>query len=247
MEIEFYCKDARERFISENSVDLFIAHAPFHRTNAAEYVDSKNTNPMSVDKSLQLQDAHSVEEYVNSIVTIVKHMEHSLKDNGSILLISPNGPKTFKIISKVIEETNLLVNKTLIWNFEKWIGDGYQKGNGTNLIFHLTNLRNIPYKINGLKSLIIEDRFGPSREDEEKYGHIGFMADSLPEALADLLVLTFSNETDTVADVMGGTGSVAISALKNNRKAIYNDSSAEQVKLAKKRISDIIEQTTKEI
>jgi hypothetical protein len=246
VEVKFFNKDAREFFLEPESVDLFIAHTPFHNVNADKYVNSKNIDPLSVDKSLQLQQSHSVEEYVDSVLKTVSHMDHALKDSGSILFVCPNGPKTFKIISRIIEETELFVNRVLVWNFENFIGGEFQKGTGTNFIFHLTYLKNIPYEINGLKSFVIEDTFGPSLEEQKMYGDMGFMPDAMPLTMSELLILTFSKEGDTVADIVGGTGSVAISALKNNRKTVYNDSSAEQVNLAKRRVSDIIEQMTKE-
>lgn len=247
MSIEFFCKDAREIFLSPNSVDLFITHIPYHRTNVTNYINSKNLGDLSVDLSLQLQENHSVENYVDSVVRTVNHMDYSLKDNGSIILVCPNGPKTFKIISKIIQDTNLFVNRLLFWNFAESLGIKSQQGNAAALIFHLTYLSNIPYTINNFESFVINKGFGPSKEDIKKYGHLGFMSDSMPNEVADLLVLGFSKEGDVVADILGGTGSVAVSALKNNRKTIYNDSSIEQLELAKKRISDIIEEIKKEI
>ena len=72
------------------------------------------------------------------------------------------------------------------------------------------------------------------------------MYDSFPHELSDLLVPLFSKEGDTVADIFGGTGTVAISTLKNKRKAIYNDASSAQAEIAKKRVGAIIDSLEKE-
>jgi adenine-specific DNA methylase len=73
---------------------------------------------------------------------------------------------------------------------------------------------------------------------------MGFVNDAFPIEIADILINAFSEEGDTVADIFGGTGTTAISSMKNNRKAIYNDASIEQFNLAKKRVYDIIETNT---
>lgn len=235
MEIEFFNKDARETFLSPNSVDLFISHFPFYQRNFVEY---------GGDPSLQLQNAQDTEEFLDSVLKVMKHMDYALKDSGSIVLILPNGPRTFRIIADIIKETKLCPSRSLTWDFEEWAqrigGEKDASGMGTNIILYLTYSENLPWHIKGLKSFIIKEDFGASLADQDKYGDIAFMYDALPQALSDLLVLTFSKEGDVVADILAGTGTVAISALKNNRKAIYNDSSTEQIKVAKKRIDDII-------
>ena len=235
MEIEFFNKDARERFLSPNSVDLFISHFPFYQRNFVEY---------GGDPSLQLQNAKDTEEFLDSALKVIKHMEYALKDNGSIVLILPNGPRTFRIIADIVKETKLCPSRSIIWDFEEWAqrmgGEKDASGMGTNIILYLTHSENLPWNIKGLKSFIIKEDFGASLEDQDKYGDIAFIYDALPQTLSDLLVLTFSKEGDVVADILAGTGTVAISALKNNRKTIYNDSSTEQIKVAKKRIDDII-------
>ena len=66
----------------------------------------------------------------------------------------------------------------------------------------------------------------------------------LPAEASGIITLK-AEEGDTVADLMAGTGTVALCAIENNRKAIYNDVSPLQVDLAKKRIYDTIESERK--
>ena len=55
MEIEFYCKDAREVFLQSESVDLFFCHPPYFVTNKLHY---------GGDLSLQLQNEKTYFTYL---------------------------------------------------------------------------------------------------------------------------------------------------------------------------------------
>lgn len=237
MEIEFYCKDAREEFLRPESVDLFLVHPPFLHTNKEHY---------GGDASLQLQNTENVDTFLDSITQCVQNMEKALTPDGNILLLMTNDEQAFKIISNIITKTNLTIHSSLIWNFEKSYFVKAITGKETNFILHMSKNKNYNYPIPGLDSFIIDQDWTPSDIDVMKYKAIGFVYDSFPHELSDLLVPIFSKEGDVVADIFGGTGTVCISALKNNRKAIYNDASFIQAEIAKKRIDDIMDTIPKE-
>jgi hypothetical protein len=111
---------------------------------------------------------------------------------------------------------------------------------------HITKNKDFQYPIVGLNSFVINQDWVPSDVDVPQYNDIAFVYDSFPHELSDLLVPLFSKEGDTVADIFGGTGTVAISTLKNKRKAIYNDASSAQTEIAKKRVNAIIDNVDKE-
>jgi DNA modification methylase len=52
----------------------------------------------------------------------------------------------------------------------------------------------------------------------------------------------FSKPGDTVADLLGGTGTMTIAAENTGRNSVYNDVSSVQVKIAKLRLEDLIYQ-----
>ena len=237
MEIEFYCKDAREEFLRPESVDLFLVHPPFFNTHPDHY---------GGDLSLQLHRAEEKQTFVDSIVKSVNNMSKALKPNGSILMVVPNVEETFSIIANILKSTNLTIHRTLFWNFEKSYFVQAITGGETNLILHMGKNEHYPYPIEGMTSFAINQIWTPSDIDVLKYRDVGFVYDSFPHELSDLLVPLFSKEGDVVADIFGGTGTVAISAIKNNRKAIYNDASSEQAEIAKRRIDAIIDTKPKE-
>ena len=235
MSVEFYNEDARNEFLDPNSVDLFLVHPPFFYT----------TKKYGGDESLQIHDVKNEEEYYSSYVKCVENMGKALSDDGNILLLLPNDHNSFNIISKITNDTNLIIFKTLFWSFEKdfhYPLDGRQ----TNLILQIRKNTKFPYPIDGLKTLFIDIPWHKMDFDLYKYQATGlYSADAFPIALPNLLIPLFSKEGDIVADIFGGTGTTIISAIQNNRKAIYSDSSPDQFKIAKMRVDSIMNIQTK--
>jgi DNA modification methylase len=230
MLVEFYNEDARKEFLEPNSVDLFLVHPPFFYTSKR----------YGGDIDLQLHNTEDEEEYYSSIITTVKNMEKALSEDGNILLIVQNDYHSFKIISQITNQTKLTVFKTIFWSYEENFHrtlDGRQ----TNLILQLRKNKHFLYPVAGLDRLFINMSWNSFHKSLHKYHDLGiYLADAFPQDLSDFLVPLFSKEGDTVADIFGGTGTTVISAIKNNRKAIYNDSSLDQFKLAQERVDDII-------
>jgi DNA modification methylase len=227
MDIEFYCKDARESFLDPGSVDLFLTHPPFlNRIPDAHGGDSK----------LQIQNANTPEDFSKALVECLKTMQIALKDSGAILLILPNTRVFFKIIKDIVQDTSLIIKRDIVWNFEKSkIVNGVISGNEINHILYITKNEDTFHPVNKLSSFVIEEDWSVYYINEVSF------FDALPKKMIEKLISVFSEEGDTVADLMAGTGTVALCTVENNRKAIYNDVSPLQVDLAKKRIYDTIE------
>jgi DNA modification methylase len=228
MEVEFYNRDARDVFLSPKSVDLFLVHPP--------YFSMKDDERYGGDSTLQVQHVIELEDFSNALIEYVNNMADALKDEGNILLIVPNFYEGIIAIADVLKGTNLFIDRILIWNIVKKI-----KGQDQpliNLILQIRKNKDSKYKIKGLDSLIINQEW--ILDDVIKYQNMGFVGDAFPIEIADILINAFSEEGDTVADLFGGTGTTAISSLKNNRKPIYNDASIDQFNLAKKRVYDTL-------
>jgi DNA modification methylase len=223
VEVEFYCKDAREKFLKAKSVDLFLIHPPFLLMVNDNY---------GGDQDIQLHKNTDKEEYRKSIITVLKNMEDALSDNGNIFFILPNVFISIETIADIIKETDLIIYNILLWDFEKnkILKNRYYE----NLILHIRKNPNFEYPGEKLDRLFLDQPWDRS--------------DAFPIEIADTFIRSFSKEGDTVADIFGGTGTTILSALKNNRKAIYSDASSLQLEIAKNRVSDIIresEPTTK--
>lgn len=228
MEVEFYCKDARDVFLSPKSVDLFISHPP--------YFAMMDDERYGGDQSIQIHRVKDQEDFSNSLIKYINNMADALKDEGNILLIVPNFYHGIIAIADVLKGTGLFIDKILVWNIVKKVKEQGQPM--LNFILQIRKNNDYKYEIKNLDSLIIEQEW--NWPDVVKYQSMGFVYDAFPIEVSDILVKAFSEEGDTVADLFGGTGTVAISSLKNNRKAIYNDASIDQFNLAKKRVYDTI-------
>ena len=226
MDIQFYCQDARKPFLEPDSVDLFITHPPFL---------NKIPEAHGGDPNLQIQNADSPEDFSKSLVECLQSMEIALKDSGAIILILPNQRVFFRIIKDIVQSTSLMINRDIIWNFEKSdIVNGTISGNEINHILYITKNADTRHSVETLESFVIEANWEVYYVDEFSF------FDALPKKMIETLIRVFSKEGDTVADLLAGTGTVAICALENNRKAIYNDVSPLQLDLAKQRIYDTI-------
>jgi DNA modification methylase len=236
MSVEFYNEDARKEFLEPNSVDLFLTHPPFFYTS----------RHYGGDIDLQLHNTEDEEEYRASILTSVQNMEKALSEDGNILLLLPNDHHSFKIISEIANQTNLIILKTIFWSYEEDFHHPLD-GRQTNLILHIRKNKNFSYPVDGLDRLVINMPWRGLDAGLHKYYNKGlFVSDAFPVDLSDFLVPLFSKEGDIVADVFGGTGTTAISALRYNRKTIYNDSSVDQTNLAKERIGSIVNTNEKD-
>jgi DNA modification methylase len=225
VEIKFYCEDARKPFLEPGSVDLFITYPPFLNKLVEEY---------GGDPNLQIQNVDNPEYFSRSLVECLQSMEIALKDSGAIILILPNQRVSFKIIKDIIQNTELIINRDIIWNFEKsHIVNGTISGNEINHMLYIAKNVDARHPVENLESFVID-------KDLDFYFVDNLTFDALPKKMIETLIRVFSKEGDTVADLLAGTGSVAICSLENNRKAIYNDVSPLQLDLAKQRIYDTI-------
>lgn len=83
------------------------------------------------------------------------------------------------------------------------------------------------------------------KELEEKYSQLGHVSDALPVKVAEHYIKLLTAPGDTVANVLGGTGSVSVAAENTGRDSVYNDISYVQLTIAKKRMEDIVAEKKK--
>jgi DNA modification methylase len=233
MDAEFFCKDAREMFLEPNSVDMFLCHPPYITTDKKVY---------GGDLTRQIQN-QEYDDYVQSYVDSVKHIEHALKDTGSALLIFKNHNPSFDVIAKIKYETSFIITKTLIWDYShSKVYENVEDRNGDEfaLILLLHKKPNIP-RYEKMKNFIIKTHWNSPEEVNEnlkEYQSYGYVWDCFTEKLAEILIDNYSLPGQVVADIFGGTGTTAKVALRMGRKTIYNDASHQQHLIAKKRVLD---------
>ena len=231
--VQFYCKDARERFLQPESVDLFFSHPPYSVTDKTHY---------GGDLTLQLQNEDTYGKYLDAYVESLKHMEESLKYTGSAVIILKNYEHSFDIIAKIKEKTNFIITKSLIWDYSEsdfLKNNAERNGDEFAIMLLLHKNYSIP-RYENLDNFVIRLPWDTVKESAKEFEDMGYVADCFPEALAEVIIKNYSAQGQVVADLFGGTGTTAAVSLRMGRKAIYNDVSSSQFEIAKKRVSAII-------
>jgi DNA modification methylase len=236
MKHEFLNGYALEEIIVDNSIDLFIMHPPYMGIDTQRYA-----NPEKQINAVKDQKA-----FVKKLIKITQNCEKALKQHGSIIMILPvdNWDLMSTYLHAVRKKTKLTLNPTLIWSM--WDKRYVSKNNIDPIYCNVIHLSKGAYKHD---KEFIEKYNNPvftiTMLDEEfiaEYGHMGHVEDAMPLELVERLISMFSLPGDTVADVLGGTGTVSIAAENLGRDSVYNDASFIQIKIAQKRMDDLIDQ-----
>ena len=213
-----YCEDALNKFLEDNSVDLFIMNPPL-------WMDGTG-NRYGGDDSKQLKET-TYEGYLEKLIAVTKNIESALKDTGSVIMIMPNTQLVFGYIPEVLKQTSLKLGMVRVWNWSLGIDYAVHFHKETPYINHKATIDNL---INEPPTFMPE---------VEKYAEIGDVSGAIPEKIYELFINKYSRPGDVVADLFAGTGTVAAAAIKTGRKYIYNDSSSVQLEIAKARINDL--------
>jgi DNA modification methylase len=216
--VMFLNKDARYKILDDNSIDLFIVNPPL-------FTD-KVEDRFGGDRSKQIRETNT-EAYLDTAMSITKNLSDALKETGSIIFLLPNTELIFLFIQRALKEFGLKLGFTRIWDWDK----------GFDYLIHLH--KGHPY-IN--ENFAVPDVIrGPAdyEEDLADFASIGNISGATWETLYEILVKKYSREGDIVADIFGGTGTIAAVAKKTNRKFVYNDASSVQLEIAKARYESI--------
>jgi DNA modification methylase len=216
--VMFYNEDARHKFLEDNSVDLFIVNPPL-------FVD-RIENRYGGDMSKQLKEK-TLDGYLQAALNITKNLADALKENGSIILFLPNTKLIFLYIERALSQFNLQLGFTRIWDWQV----------GFDYVVHL--YKGDPYMNEDL--FVPSIVHGPAEYEEHlsEFKDIGDISGATWETIYETMVHKYSREGDLVADIFGGTGTIAAVAKKTNRRFIYNDASSVQLEIAKARYESI--------
>lgn len=222
----FYCRDAGERFLEEESVDLFIGHPPY-------YMAEPELN--GGDPTKQMQNSEDISEYLNSLLSSILHMQHALKPNGHIFLALDNTPPGLKIVDLITSSTDLKLQSIRLWappNYPSSPGLV-----GTVVFIHLAKYDCRPELVHK-GPFVLTNSWEEATAELDKYHQEYATVGAAPTGLYGDIIRNFSREGDIVCDLFAGCGTVQLVALELGRKFIYNDVSEDKVIVAKKRIED---------
>lgn len=226
----FLNESASELNLPAEFVDMFLVHPPYPYTPKVYGDDDKQLN----------RESQTKESYLSEFVQSINNMAHALKPDGNIFVIFPNNSIPFDISSKILSETNLIIERTIIWNF---INSPFVERNGIRgdeycIILNLSKGNPRP-KNNSFNNFVIDLPWIPENENVKEFESLGFVYDCIPEELARILIDAYTNPGDTVGDIYGGTGTVCVVAKKMYRDFVYNDVATEQYAVAKARINSV--------
>lgn len=233
MKHEFLNGDAMKELIVDNSVDLFVMWPPYLGVDIVRYGNIQQLNKIN-DRII----------FSQKIAKIAKNCEKALKDSGNLILIFPsNDPSLLHYMTKYInKKTKLMYNGVLIWDYssKKNVDPNTLNSHFCHVVWYSkgnpkVNMEFLSKNNYGIMSYELTPDYLV-----EKYGQMGHVYDALPEPIAEHLIQLFSDPGDTVANVLGGTGTVSIAAENTGRDSVYNDISYVQLTIAKKRMEDLV-------
>lgn len=227
--------DAKKIQIENESIDLIITHPPYLGVDQERYG--------GIVKK-QINYKNNYKKMLKNLNKVTNEMHRVLKNSGNIFIcIGPANGMPFRYITKVLQQKKLILKSIVINNYNK---DNNQEWLNQEIMiwFHLVKSVQESYinpfeikknssTIYNFKSNNIDD---PIDQELQKFFPHANIQDSLNIDFCDTIIKCFSKPNDIVLDVMGGTGVVAMSAVKNNRFFIHNDISPLQTKITKKRL-----------
>ena len=222
----FYCENAAEVFLEQDSVNLFIGHPPYFMTEL---------EGNGGDHTKQMQNAENLDKYFERLLFAVRHMEHALRKNGHIFIALPNSAVGLGMISKIEMNTNLKLQTIRIWDYSvSWD----KIGNHSVVFVHFSREQWNPEGAQG--PFVLTNAWEESIEELKDYdGYV--TAGTAPKAIYNEFITNYSKPGDVVCDLFAGSGTVCLVAMELGRKFIYNDVSDDRVIMAKKRIDDAYE------
>lgn len=226
----FFNESANALNLPSEFVDMFLIHPPYPYTPKVYGDDDKQLN----------RDSQTKESYISELVQSIDNMGKALKPDGNIFIIFPNNSIPFDISSKILSDTNLRIEKTIIWNFidSPFVEKNGIRGDEYCIILNLSKGNPRP-RNNTFNNFIIDLPWIPENENVKEFESLGFVYDCIPEELARILIEGYTNAGDTVGDIYGGTGTVCVVAKKMNRSFLYNDVSTTQYSIAKARVDSV--------
>jgi DNA modification methylase len=223
----FFCKDAGERFLGENSVDLFIGHPPYYQAE----LEMNGGDPKK-----QMQNTHTLEEYWDRLILSVSHMEYALNPEGHIFIALQNTQLGLGILGRIEKETSLELQNFRMWDYSV---DQDNFGNHTVLFAHYRKQTWGPGS-EPQGPFILTNSWSEAYAELEPYHNDYRTVGSAPKAVYTELIKNFSKEGEVVCDLFAGSGTVPLVAAELGRKFVFNDVSEDKVIVGKKRIKDYL-------
>jgi DNA modification methylase len=224
----FYCRDAGERFLGRESVDLFIGHPPY-------YMAELELN--GGDPTKQMQNAESIDKYHERLLKSVLHMEYALKPDGNMFIALDNSSVGLSALKLISNNTGLVLQTIRLWSYPA-SGPG---DDGTVVFAHYAKKQLSPETFSRGPFVLTnswEEAYDELEEYNQQYATVG----AAPTGIYREMIQNFSKEGDLVCDLFAGCGTVPLVAMELGRRFIFNDVSEDKFIMAQRRIDDYIKE-----
>lgn len=241
------CLITMKNNIDEKSIDLVITSPPYNMTKRkGGYADKEKRYD-------DYQDWKTEDEYLDWTENIFNSYDKIIKENGIVLynfsysIENPSLP--YKVVSKILNNTNWMVADTIIWKKSNAIPHPASYNRLNRIIeFIWVFCRKEELKTfkmyknitkvgkNGQKYYEIIDNYIEAKNNDgsTKLNKATFSSD-----LIEKLLSLYSKEGYIIYDNFMGTGTTAIAAIRKRCKYIGSEISKEQCMYAENRISRI--------
>jgi DNA modification methylase len=177
---------------------------------------------------------YSLDEYKKFLFGIYNKCFDKLDEHGVLISITTDRRIDGEIYTKHIDIINSLKDKAKLFNYKIWA-----KSLSVNLYIlnycHILCFRKSDKITNNKLKEFYPDVLLIERDIVKGYS----TKDSFPTKLIEILVKNFTNEGDLVLDPFMGSGKTAVVAKKNKRNYIGFEIDEENVKIARKRVSEV--------
>lgn len=234
-EVIFLQEDALKLSIPNDYVDLIVTSPPYFGIDVARY----GGNPKD-----QINSAKDVDKMLSLLVKSAKECERVLNLTGC-LWINIGAVRVrslpYNFVHLVEKETNLRFLGEIYWDYSKPGEKEERLSSSHGLWLHFAKDAHKMYfnpfivKRYSSGAWVLPGNNEQSAIDQQLLKE-GFAYDTFPEEIPKRFIEMFTKPNQVVLDPFGGTGVAAITAYKMGRVGITNDISAEQVKLAKRRL-----------
>jgi len=240
------CFITMQRF-ENNSVDIIVTSPPYNvcGNRKGGYADRTTRYDHYIDNK-------SEKYYLDWSINLFKEYERILKENRVILYnfsySIENPALPYKLVSSIIENTELTIADTIIWKKTNAVPHpaSYNRLNRIVEFWYVfcrkSELKSFKmYKQvkkigkNGQKYYEVIDNLIHAKNND---GKCKLNSATFSSDIVDKLLKIYSKEGDIIYDSFIGTGTTAISALKNKSYYIGSELSQKQCEFAEKRIKE---------
>lgn len=232
--------------IPDNSIDLVVTSPPYNmnlRIRNGKYCSRQITKEFST-KYEGFDDNLPIDDFYNLHSSIIKEL---LRTSSIIFYNIQIVTGSKRAFFKIIGEYNEFLKDIFIW--DKGHGQPAMAKGVANrrtellLIFDSKNAISRQFDKCNFERGTLEDIWEIKRGKKVVKSHSAVF----PEELADKIITLFSNEGDLIYDPFMGTGTTAISSIKNNRNFIGSEISSKYCNIIEERIKKAWEEKTKKI